>query len=128
MNRDNQLSRPQNGPNTRIQSGRPGLMRAIRGWLCHCSLDPRKASEGVARLVDRREPFAALLVCEKAQADQPQNVHAYLFAIHLALRCHGRRRRAEESFARGMRALTDARDRDLLVDYFSFAARKLRGD
>lgn len=128
MNRDSQQSRPLNGLNARFPPGRPGLMRAIRGWLCHCSLDPRKASEGVARLVDRREPFAALLVCEKAQTDRLQNVHAYLFAIHLAFRCHDRRRRTEESFARGMRALTDARERDLLVDYCSFAARKLRGD
>lgn len=101
-------------------------LRFLQGWLCHRRLRPQQVSDAVAVLVSRRERFAALVLCERAQLEQPQNVHAYLYAIALAIRCHKRQHRANLSYARGMQTLSEPRDRELLKNYFTYAETLLR--
>lgn len=92
----------------------------VKGWWYHRRLAPQFVSLAVAVLVDRREPYAALAMCEIAQGQQPQNVHAYTYAIHLAMRCRQRTHRALASYMRGKQVLVDPRAQEILTSYYLF--------
>ena len=97
------------------------VLRMYTGWLCRRRLNRQDVSPLVHALFDHGEKYAALAACEQVQQEQPQNLHAYIHGIDLALRCHRNVRRALRSLNRGQATLKNSHERDLLECFHLYA-------